>query len=97
VFPEIAGLILFLLLMTLAGILTGMSFAAGSSLLELKRGQPAGGAAYGLDLTGAALGAIISGLVLPLVLGLVAPLVFCLLLSAFMALGLMLRPKGRKG
>jgi hypothetical protein len=43
------------------------------------------------------LGAIISGLVLPLVLGLVAPLVFCLLLSAFMALGLMLRPKGRKG
>jgi spermidine synthase len=93
-FPEFAGLVLFLFLMILAGILTGVSFAAGSSLLELDRGQPAGGAAYGIDLTGAAMGALISGLVLPLTLGLLAPLVLCLLLSAFIALGLMLRPRG---
>lgn len=87
VFPEFTGLVLFLFFMILAGFLTGISFAAGSSLLELNRGHPTGGAAYGLDLTGAAVGALISGLVLPLVLGLVAPLVFCLLLSAALAAG----------
>ncbi|TNF47768.1 hypothetical protein EP232_03090 [bacterium] len=94
--PEFTGLALFLILMVLAGILTGISFAAGSSLLEADRSYSAGGAAYGLDLTGAAVGAIISGLVLPLVLGLMAPLVFCLLLSAFMAAGVTLRSRGRK-
>ena len=86
--PESVGLALFLLLVTLAGVLTGLTFAAGSSLLETSRGRPAGGAAYGLDLAGAALGAVISGLILPLTFGLLAPLVFCFLLAVALGLGL---------
>jgi len=91
--PESAGLALFLFLVTFAGVLTGLTFAAGSSLMELNRDRPAGGAAYGLDLAGAAVGAIVSGLILPLTLGLMAPLVLCLVLSTAVGLGLAISGK----
>jgi spermidine synthase len=86
--PEWAGLALFLLLMTGAGALTGVSFGVGSALLESAGWRHAGGAAYGMDLLGAALGTLVCGLILPLAVGLFAPIRYCLLLSVSIAAGL---------
>ena len=86
--PEGAGLALFLLLMTGAGALTGVSFAAGSAVLEGASCRHPGGEAYGVDLLGAALGTVVCGLVLPLAVGLYAPVRYCLLLSVSIAAGL---------
>ena len=86
--PEWAGLALFLLLMTGAGALTGVSFGVGSSLLESAGWRHLGGAAYGVDLIGAALGTLVCGLILPLAIGLYAPVRYCLLLSVAIAAGL---------
>lgn len=92
--PEWAGLILFLLLMTGAGVLTGISFRAGSGLLEVAGWRHPGGASYGVDLLGAALGTVVCGLILPLAIGLYAPVRYCLLLSVSIAAGLSIG-KGR--
>ena len=92
--PEWGGLILFLLLMTGAGALTGMSFGAGSALLEKAGVRHPGGAAYGVDILGAALGTVVCGLVLPLAVGLYAPIRYCLFLSVSIAAGLSIG-KGR--
>jgi hypothetical protein len=89
--PERIGLILFLLLMTGAGVLTGVSFSAGSAMLEASGWRHPGGAAYGIDLLGAALATVICGLILPLVIGLYAPVRYGLLLSVSIAAGLSLR------
>lgn len=89
--PEWAGLALFLLLMTGAGALTGVSFRVGSALLEASGWRHPGGAAYGMDLLGAALGTVICGLVLPLAIGLFAPIRYCLLLSVSIAAGLSIK------
>lgn len=86
--PEWTGLVLFLLLMTGAGALTGVSFSVGSGLLESSGWRHPGGAAYGVDLLGAALGTVICGLILPLAVGLYAPVRYCLLLSVCIAAGL---------
>ena len=86
--PEWAGLALFLLLMTGAGALTGLSFGTGSALLESSGWRHPGGAAYGMDLLGAALGTVVCGLILPLGIGLYAPIRYCLLLSVSIAAGL---------
>ncbi|MDF1525065.1 MAG: hypothetical protein RRA15_10435 [bacterium] len=86
--PEWTGLALFLLLMTGGGALTGMSFRAGSGLLESAGWRHPGGAAYGVDLIGAALGTVVCGLILPLAIGLYAPVRYCLLLSVSIAAGL---------
>jgi spermidine synthase len=86
--PEWTGLALFLLLMTGAGALTGVSFNVGSGLLESSGWRHPGGAAYGVDLLGAALGTVICGLILPLAVGLFAPIRYCLLLSVSIAAGL---------
>ena len=86
--PELFGLGLFLLFMAVAGVLTGVSFRAGSGLLESSGWRHPGGAAYGIDLLGAALGTVICGLVLPLAVGLFAPVRYCLLLSVTIAAGL---------
>ncbi|MDT8395814.1 MAG: hypothetical protein RRA32_05105 [bacterium] len=94
VLQEWAGLLLYLLLMTGAGLLTGMSFGAGSALLESAGVKYPGGAAYGVDLLGAALGTVVCGLVLPLAIGLYAPIRYCLLLSVAIAAGLSIG-KGR--
>jgi spermidine synthase len=89
--PEWSGLALFLLLMTGAGALTGISFSVGSGLLESSGWRHPGGAAYGVDLLGAALGTVICGLILPLAIGLYAPVRYCLLLSVSIAAGLSIR------
>jgi spermidine synthase len=86
--PEWAGLALFLLLTTGAGALTGVSFGAGSALLEKAGVRHPGGAAYGVDILGAALGTVVCGLVLPLAVGLYAPIRYCLLLSISIAAGM---------
>jgi spermidine synthase len=86
--PEWTGLALFLLLMTGAGALTGVSFRVGNGLLESAGWRHPGGAAYGVDLLGAALGTLICGLILPLAIGLYAPVRYCLLLSVAIAAGL---------
>ena len=92
--PEWAGLALFLILMTGAGALTGVSFSVGSDLLESSGWKHPGGAAYGVDLLGAALGTVICGLILPLAIGLYAPVRYCLLLSVSIAAGISIG-KGR--
>jgi spermidine synthase len=89
--PEWTGLALFLLLMTGAGALTGVSFNVGSGLLESSGWRHPGGAAYGMDLLGAALGTVICGLILPLAIGLFAPVRYCLLLSVSIAAGLSIK------
>lgn len=89
--PEWTGLALFLILMTGAGALTGVSFSVGSVLLESSGWRHPGGAAYGMDLLGAALGTVICGLILPLAIGLYAPIRYCLLLSVTIAAGLSIR------
>ena len=86
--PDWMGLALFLLLMTGAGALTGFSFSVGSGMLELSGWKHPGGAAYGVDLLGAALGTVVCGLILPLAIGLYAPVRYCLLLSVSIAAGL---------
>jgi len=88
---EWVGLTLFLLLMTGAGALTGMSFNVGSGMLESSGWRHPGGAAYGMDLLGAALGAVVCGLILPLAIGLFAPIRYCLLLSVSIAAGLSIK------
>ena len=92
--PEWTGLALFLILMTGAGALTGVSFSVGSDLLESSGWKHPGGAAYGVDLLGAALGTVICGLILPLAIGLYAPVRYCLLLSVSIAAGISIG-KGR--
>jgi hypothetical protein len=87
-FPEWAGLLVYLLLITGAGLLTGVSFKAGSSLLEEAGIRHPGGMAYGVDIFGAALGTVVCGLVLPLAIGLYAPIRYCLLLSVAIAAGM---------
>jgi spermidine synthase len=87
-FPEWAGLLVYLLLITGAGLLTGVSFKAGSSLLEEAGIRHPGGMAYGVDIFGAALGTVVCGLVLPLAIGLYAPIRYCLLLSISIAAGI---------
>jgi spermidine synthase len=86
--PEWAGLLAYLLLITGAGLLTGVSFKAGSSLLEEAGIRHPGGMAYGVDIFGAALGTVVCGLVLPLAIGLFAPIRYCLLLSVAIAAGI---------
>ena len=86
--PEWFGLIVYLLLITGAGLLTGVSFKAGSSLLEEAGVRHPGGMAYGVDIFGAALGTVVCGLVLPLAIGLFAPIRYCLLLSIAIAAGI---------
>jgi hypothetical protein len=86
--PEWAGLFLYLLLITGAGLLTGVSFRAGSVLLEEAGVRHPGGMAYGVDIFGAALGTVVCGLVLPLAIGLFAPIRYCLLLSVAIAAGI---------
>jgi len=85
---EEAGLVLFVILMASAGILTGISFAAGTGVLEGAGLEHVGGLSYGLDLAGAAAGVVICGLVLPLGAGLFAPVRFLLLLMVALAAGL---------
>ncbi len=88
IFPEWAGLLVYLLLITGAGLLTGISFRAGSTLFEDAGIRHPGGAAYGVDILGAALGTVVCGLVLPLAIGLYAPIRYCLLLSVAIAAGI---------
>lgn len=93
--PEPIGLVLFLLLVIVAGLLTGITFAAGSARLQTSGWRRVGGAAYGLDLAGAAAGVIICGLALPLMAGLFAPILYSLLLAASLGGGMALRERGR--
>lgn len=94
VLSEPAGLTIYLALMACAGLLTGVSFTTGSSLMEESGMRTVGGAAYGLDLTGAAVAAVTAGLILPLAVGLLAPVRLALLLSVTVGVGMALYERG---
>ncbi len=57
-------------------------------MLEKAGVRHPGGAAYGVDILGAALGTVVCGLVLPLAVGLYAPIRYCLFLSISIAAGM---------
>jgi spermidine synthase len=95
VLPEPAGLAVFLLLIAAAGSLTGIAFATGSARLKNAGWHRVGGAAYGLDLVGAAVGVIVCGMVLPLMAGLMAPILFSIFLATCVGIGMVLNRRGR--
>ncbi len=63
------GLTLLLPLMAVGGYLTGRSYRCGAGLLQESGAANPAAAAYALDLGGAAVGAVLAGLLLPFTLG----------------------------